>query len=223
MTANRRVLVAATLAAPVVIAATVAIALSGGGGGSTGHTRAPSGASPGSGAFLTAATMPQGLGRRPVPRFGLADARGGSFSSAQLAARPYVLTFLYVHCVDVCPLIGSEIHDALAKLGAHASRLSVIAISVDPRGDTRPAVNRWLAVHHEPANFHYLIGSTRQLAPVWKAFYVSPQTPGDPHSTHTAIIWLINRRGRLAALVPAGLPIDTNNLAHDLGVLIAQT
>jgi protein SCO1 len=99
----------------------------------------------------------------------------------------------------------------------------VIAISVDPRGDTCPAVKRWLAVHHEPANLYYLIGSARRLAPVWKAFYVSPQTPGDPRSTHTAVIWLINRRGRLAALVPAGVPIDTNNLAHDLDVLITKT
>jgi protein SCO1/2 len=123
----------------------------------------------------------------------------------------------------VCPLIGSEIHDALGKLGAQASKLNVVGISVDPRGDTRPAVKRWLAVHHEPANFHYLIGSAHELAPVWKAFYVSPQTPRDPRSTHTAVIWLINRRGRLAALVPAGIPIDTSDLAHDLGVLLAKT
>ena len=221
MRANRPLIVAAALALLVVIAASAAVALRG--GGSTSQTIGPPGASEGSGSFLTAAAMPQGLGGRPVPRFNLVDARGGTYSSTRLRGRPYVLTFLYVHCVDVCPLIGSEIHDALAKLGAQASGLNVIAISVDPRGDTRPAVKRWLAVHHEPANFYYLIGSARRLAPVWKAFYVSPQTPGDPRSTHTAVVWLINRRGRLAALVPAGVPIDTNNLAHDLDVLITKT
>ena len=212
-------IVVAALAFVVVIASSATILLSGSGGDgrtiATGATSAPSGP------FLTAATMPQGLSGRPVPRFTLLDARGGSFSSARLTRRPYVLTFLYVHCVDVCPLIGSEIHDALTKLGAQAGKLNVVGISVDPRGDTRPAVRRWLAAHHEPANFHYLIGSPRQLAPVWKAFYVSPQTPGNPRSTHTAVIWLINRRGRLAALVPAGVPIDTNSFAHDLRALIA--
>jgi protein SCO1 len=217
MRVNRPLIVAAALALLVVIAASAAIALRG--GGRTVQTIAQAGSGP----FLTAAAMPQGLGGRPVPRFNLADARGGTFSSSRLRGRPYVLTFLYVHCVDVCPLIGSEIHDALTKLGAKASGLTVVAISVDPRGDTRPAVKRWLAVHREPANFRYLIGPARQLAPVWKAFYVQPQTRGDPRSTHTAVIWLINRRGRLAALIPAGLPIDTNNLSHDLGLLIAKT
>ena len=178
--------------------------------------------STGSGPFLTASTMPQGLGGRAVPGFHLADARGGTISSKALRGRPYALTFLYVHCVDVCPLIGSEIHAALADLGPKEREMNVVAVSVDPRGDTRKAVQRWLELHQEPANFHYLIGSQRTLAPVWHAFYVSPQTPGDPHSSHTAVIWLINRRGKLQALISAGIPINITNLAHDFGVLINQ-
>ena len=177
----------------------------------------------GSGPFLTASTMPPGLGGRVVPSFDLTDARGGRITTTALRGRPYALTFLYVHCVDVCPLIGSEIHTALADLGPTAGKMNVIAISVDPRGDTRRAVGRWLALHQEPANFHYLIGSQRTLAPIWKAFYVSPQIPGDPHSSHTAIVWLINRRGQVQALISAGIPINTTKLAHDFGVLIKQT
>ena len=167
--------------------------------------------------------MPPGLGGRVVPSFDLTDARGGRITTTALRGRPYALTFLYVHCVDVCPLIGSEIHTALADLGPTARKMNVIAISVDPRGDTRRAVRRWLALHQEPANFHYLIGSERTLAPIWKAFYVSPQIPGDPHSSHTAIVWLINRHGQVQALISAGIPINTTKLAHDFGVLIKQT
>jgi hypothetical protein len=36
------------------------------------------------------------------------------------------------------------------------------------------------------------------------------------------VIWLINRQGRLAALISAGVPINTTNLAHDFRVLIDQ-
>jgi cytochrome oxidase Cu insertion factor (SCO1/SenC/PrrC family) len=109
------------------------------------------------------------------------------------------------------------------RLGSPGEEIGlVVAISVDPRGDTRTAVKRWLTLHQEPTNFHYLIGSQHALAPIWKAFFVSPQIPGDPQSSHAAIIWLVNRHDHLAALIPAGLPINTTNLAHDFATLQSQ-
>ena len=206
----------------LLVLAIIVVLVSGNRGGTSTTPQAASSPT-GSGPFLTASTMPPGLGGRVVPSFDLTDARGGRITTTALHGRPYALTFLYVHCVDVCPLIGSEIHTALADLGPTARKMNVIAISVDPRGDTRGDVRRWLTLHQEPANFHYLIGSQRTLAPIWKAFYVSPQIPGDPHSSHTAIVWLINRHGQVQALISAGIPINTTKLAHDFGVLIKQT
>lgn len=204
----------------VLIAAVIAVATQGSARRSTEFAHdAPATTT---GPFRTASTMPATLASRPIPQFDLSDARGGRFTDRSLRGQPYAITFLYVHCVDVCPLIGSEIHQALAKLGRAATRMTVVAISVDPRGDTRTAVNRWLTLHREPANFHYLIGSTRALTPIWKAFFVTPQTPGDPHSSYTAIIWLVNRHNQPAALIPAGLPINTTALAHDFATLERQ-
>ncbi len=206
----------------VLVLAIIAVLISRNDSGTSSSLSAPPSPT-GSGPFVTASTMPSGLGGRVVPSFDLTDAHGGRITTGALRGRPYALTFLYVHCVDVCPLIGSEIQTALADLGPNARKMNVIAISVDPRGDTPRAVRRWLALHHEPANFHYLIGPQRTLAPIWKAFYVAPQIPGDPHSSHTAVIWLINRRGQVQALISAGIPVNTTNLAHDFGVLIKQT
>ena len=85
MSANRRVIAAAALAVLVLIAASAAIAV--GGGGNTDRASAPSGASAGSGPFLTAGTMPQlaapgydfaAARRRPKPgrrRVSMSDAR----------------------------------------------------------------------------------------------------------------------------------------------------
>ena len=86
MRGNRPLIAAAALALLVGIAAGAAILLRGGAG--TRQTIPPDAASAGSGPFLTAATMPQGLGGRRVPRFTLLDARGGSFSSARLSWAP---------------------------------------------------------------------------------------------------------------------------------------
>ena len=220
MNRHRWIMVGLSTVLVVLIAAVIAVAIQSNAGRSTDstHDAAPTTTGP----FWTASTLPTALANRPIPQFDLSDARGGRFTGRSLRGQPYAITFLYVHCVDVCPLIGSEIHQALAKLGRAATRMIVVAISVDPRGDTRTAVNRWLEVHREPANFHYLIGSERSLSPIWKAFYVTPQTPGDPHSSHTAIIWLVNRHDRLAALIPAGLPVNTTDLAQDFATLERQ-
>src|SRR5262249_18698564 len=68
--------------------------------------------------------------------------------------------------------------------------------------------------------FRYLIGSRQQLAPVWRAWYAAPQIPGDPESAHTAIVWLVDAQGRLAAKVAAGSPFDTSGLADGVGPLL---
>lgn len=170
--------------------------------------------------FLAASTLPPQIVGRPAARFRLPDGRSGTLESSELGGRPYALTFLYTHCPDVCPLIGAEIHTALAALGAEERQINIVAVSVDPTRDTRGAVRAWLARHHEPANFHYLIGTYRQLRPVWKAYYAAAQNPRDPQSAHNASIWLIDRHGKIAALIDAGIPIKVGNLTHDFRVLI---
>jgi len=137
-----------------------------------------------------------------------------------LAGRPYLVTFLYANCPDVCPLIGAELRDMLRQLGRDADRVGVVAVSVDPRGDTPATVRAWLRREQEPAQFRYLIGSRQQLAPVWRAWYAAPQVPNDPESAHTAIVWLVDARGRLVANVPAGRPFDASDLAHDVRTLL---
>ena len=130
------------------------------------------------------------------------------------------MTFLFANCPDVCPLIGSQLRETLERLADDAPRVAVVAVSVDPRGDTPAAVRAWLARQRAPRRFHYLVGSQRELAPVWRAWYAAPQIPGDPESAHTAIVWLVDARGRLTAKVPAGRPFDASGLARDVRSLL---
>lgn len=211
-------------AAPALLLAALlcgALAFAGcGGSGSRGGGAATT-SSGGRGArFATAEPLPPGLGGKAAPRIRLADARGGAFDTRSLAGTPYLVTFLYANCPDVCPLIGAQLRDTLQRLGADARRVAVIAVSVDPRGDTQAAVRAWLRREREPAQFHYLIGSQHELAPVWRAWYAAPQIAGDPQSAHTAIVWLVDARGRLVAKVAAGQPFDTAGLARDVRALL---
>jgi len=162
-------------------------------------------------------------GSTPAPRMSLEDAASGeTFDTASLEGRPYMVTFLYTHCPDVCPLIGAELQAALRELGPEAKNVDVVAVSVDPRGDTRSAVQAWLKVHHEPSNFHYLIGSEEELEPYWEAWHVGPQIAGDPDSSHTAIIYPITRGGDIAAIINAGGQVPSSDLAYDFRSLLSS-
>jgi protein SCO1/2 len=169
-----------------------------------------------------AGQLPDGVRGRPAPRFRLRDARGGWLSTDELHGRPYALTFLYTDCPDVCPLIGQELGRALELLGGQASAVAVTAVSVDPEGDTREAVELWLRRLRLPGNFHYLLGTESELGPVWDAYFAAPQQPGLEESLHTASIWLVDRRGRWRAKFSAGVPVAPKDIAHDLRILLRE-
>jgi protein SCO1/2 len=166
--------------------------------------------------------LPPGVAGRPAPAFNLRDARGGMLNTAALAGKPYAVTFLYTKCKDVCPLIGDELRQALRLLGSQSRQVNVVAVSVDPRTDNLSSVQAWLAKHHEPANFHYVIGSDSQLKPVWNGYYVGPQPAGSTESRHSANIWLIDRKGRWRTKFSAGFPVNPSDIAHDMRLLIGE-
>lgn len=169
---------------------------------------------------LHGSVLPAALTERPAPAFRLADARGGVLDSRALRGRPYAVTFLYTRCPDVCPLLAQEIKAALQRMGPAAARITVVGISVDPRGDSPRAVRAWLRRQGLPDNFRYAVGSRRELAPVWRAYFTEPQIPDRPEtSTHTASVWLIGADGRPRAKYSAGAPVPIDDLAADLKTL----
>ena len=165
--------------------------------------------------------LPAGLAGRAAPRIVGRDQAGRPFDTTSLRGKAYAVTFLYTECPDVCPLIGEELQEALKELGPRARRAAVVAVSVDPHGDTPDAVARWLRTHHEPSNFHYLIGTRAALTPTWKAYFISPEVADRPSaaSTHTATVWLVDGRGRLRTNSSAGGLIAPADLVHDFTAL----
>jgi len=181
-----------------------------------GRDAAPAPGAPG----LRTSALPDGLARTAAPRIRLPDARGGTFDSRTLAGRPYLVTFVYTHCRDVCPVIGEDIAAALRRLGPRARGTAALAISVDPRGDTPAAARRWLATHRLPRQVHYLVGSREELAPVWQDWFLAPEGERRLDSaSHAAGIWLVDARGGLRGRWSAGAPVDPGDLAHDLAAL----
>lgn len=159
---------------------------------------------------------------RAAPSTDLPNYLGHRVSLSQYRGKALLVTFLYTHCPDVCPLITANLRVMQGQLGTRASRVQIVAISVDPRGDTPRAVGGFLRAHDMTGRMQYLVGSARQLGPVWASWYVGTQRDaGHPELVaHSAFVYGITASGRLATLYPANFsPAD---MAHDVPLLAAR-
>ena len=145
------------------------------------------------------------LGSTPAPDFLLKDQFGNSISLAQFKGKPVVLTFLYTHCPDVCPLTAEKLHTTMQSLGNNAQQVAVLAVSMDPKGDTATAAQNFSNVHKLGDYFHYLIGTHNELAPVWASYSVDAQAATSSGSVnHSSAIYVIDKQGHERVLLDNG-------------------
>jgi protein SCO1 len=158
-----------------------------------------------------------------APALRLRNYLGQPVDIAQYRGKPALVTFIYTHCPDVCPLITSNLRVAQNLLGADGrSRAQVIAVSVDSKGDNRRTVAAFLKAHEMTGRMQYLIGSTRELARVWRAWGVgSERDAKNPDLVeHSGVIYGITASGERATLYSARFkPAD---VAHDVPLLAAR-
>lgn len=206
----------AGLAALAVVSAVVMVALVSAGAFEGDETeRAPG---------LRGDALPEAINESRAPSVSLVDALSGEdFDTRDLRGEPYMLTFLYTSCVDVCPLIGADIRDAIADLGPEGERVTPVVVTVDPGGDTPARVRSWVERLRLPNNTRYLIGGRESLVPVWRDWYLIAQGANTLEArSHNASLWLIDADQRPRARYPGGVPIPVDDLSSDLGTLLAE-
>jgi len=150
------------------------------------------------------------LGATDAPDFTLTDrVSGRAITLSAHRGQVVALTFLYTTCPDVCPLTATRFRAAQAELQGVASRVTFIAVSVDPDRDTPKAVQDFSTAHGLAVNWYYLVGGRAQLSPVWNAYGIGVQA-GSTTVTHNDAVYLIDARGRERVLLHA------EDLARDL-------
>jgi protein SCO1/2 len=154
-----------------------------------------------------------------VPNFALHDQDGRRVSMQAERGKLVLLTFLYTECKDVCPLTAGNLNQAVRRLGADGKNVRVLAVSVDPVGDTPKAVRKFVREHRLLPQFRYLMGTARQLQPVWSAYNVKSIRRKAGDIDHTLYTLLIDRHGKARVIYDAGaLPFE---IAHDLRLVSA--
>ena len=136
-------------------------------------------------------------GTQPAPPIdALRDQTGHLFSLASVRGRSVAIVFFDSHCHQECPLEGRELAAAEQSLPP-AQRPVLVAVSVNPLdtpASAASAAKAWGLA--SVASWHWLMGTRKQLAPVWAAYhiYVSPHPVGGDIA-HTEAVYLVDRRG----------------------------
>ena len=161
------------------------------------------------------------LGSVSAPDFRLKDQFGNPISLAQFKGKPVVLTFLYTHCPDVCPLTAEKLRVSLQNLGGDAQHVAVLAVSMDPKGDTAAAAQNFSRAHKLGNYFHFLIGAHDELAPVWASYSVDAQAATSSGTvSHSSAIYVIDKEGRERVLFDNDF--SSGQLSADLKILLRE-
>jgi cytochrome oxidase Cu insertion factor (SCO1/SenC/PrrC family) len=163
-------------------------------------------------------------GASPAPVIDtLRDQTGQLFSLASLRGRSVAIVFFDSHCRQECPLEGRALAATDQSLPP-AQRPVLVAVSVNPvdtSASATSAAKAWGLA--SAASWHWLMGTRKQLAPVWAAYhiYVSPHPVGGD-IVHTEALYLVDRRGYMRSgyrypFVSGYVSSDLRTLARDRG------
>ena len=160
-------------------------------------------------AAFAGATRPADM---PRTDFAVRDEQGKPLRLAQMRGKPVVVTFLYTTCRDTCPLTAQQIRVALDDLGHD---VPVVAVSVDPANDTPRRARAFLVKQGLQGRMRWALGSAEELARLWKAYGIQPQSED---AEHTASTILLDGRGVQRVGFAASV-LTPNGLAHDIAKL----
>jgi len=160
---------------------------------------------------------------QPAPEFALKGSDSADVKLARFKGKLVLLVFGFTHCPEVCPTTLATLAQARKDLGAAAADVQVLYVTVDPERDDVERIRRYLAAFD--TSFVGATGQPDTLAAVRKRYGVMAEKKGEPGGgygmNHSTSVYLIDRAGKLRALMPYGH--EAKDFVHDLRLLLAAS
>ena len=138
-----------------------------------------------------------------------------------LRGKVVVLTFLDTKCREACPIIAGQIARTWSLLTpAERGQTVAIAVSTDPRDDTRPSIRAFLARHRAAGTIRYLTGAVPDMKRLWRRFQILSSLESGDADTHSAPVRIYGRDLTWLATQHAGADLSPRNLLHDIRVAL---
>jgi len=151
----------------------------------------------------------------------LTDHNGKPRTLADFRGKVVLVNFGYTQCPDVCPTTLADLAGAMKKLGADASQVQVLFVTVDPKRD-KPELLREYLPAFDPS-FLGLYGDADATKKVESDFRIYAQerpgkTPGTYTVDHAAQTFVFDRNGKLRLVMGYGMAPEA--IASDVRVLL---
>jgi protein SCO1/2 len=171
---------------------------------------------------VTAPTLKAGV-LSPVmaaPPLNVQGTDGRPVDLARFKGKVVLVAFGFSNCGEVCPITLATLAGARKKLGADASNVQVVYVTVDPERDTEAQMKKFLAAF-DPT-FIGGVGTRAQIDAAQKNWGISASKKTFPDGTysigHSSSVYMIDRNGGLRAVMPYGHTSD--DFVHDLRILL---
>jgi protein SCO1/2 len=158
---------------------------------------------------------------RLAPEFALHGSDGAEVTLARYRGKVVLMAFGFTSCAAVCPITLATLAEARSNLGEAADAVQVIFVTVDPERDDAARMKDYLEAF-DPS-FVGATGKPDALAVVRKNYGVTAikrGTGNDYVMDHSSSIYLIDRAGKLRAMMPYGHAAE--DFVHDIKLLLAQ-
>ncbi|MDR7270729.1 protein SCO1/2 [Pelomonas saccharophila] len=164
---------------------------------------------------------------QPAPEFALKGSDGAALNLARFKGKLVLLVFGFTHCPEVCPTTLATLAQARKQLGTDAADVQVVYVTVDPERDDLNRIRQYLEAFDKS-----FIGGTETpatLAVMRKRYGVVAEKIGAKQQAnantaygmnHSTSVWLIDRTGKLRAMMPYGH--EAKDFVHDLQLLLAS-
>jgi protein SCO1 len=158
---------------------------------------------------------------RQAPEFSLEGTDGHELRMSRYRGKVVLLAFGYSSCTAVCPVTLATLAAAQRELGPLASDVQVLYVTVDPEKDVPARLQAFLRKFD--ASFIGGTGTAAQLEGVRRDYGISAQKirAGDGYAySHSSFTYLIDRAGRIRALMPYGH--SPGDYVNDLRLLLKE-
>ena len=158
---------------------------------------------------------------RMAPDFSLQGSNGHELKISHYRGKVVLLAFGFTSCTEVCPITLNTFAVTRRKLGPVAADVQVVYVTVDPGRDVPARLSKYLGSFD--STFVGGTGTEDQLAAVRRNYGITAEKKviGDDYTyAHSSFTYLIDRSGRIRALMPYGHSPD--DYVNDLTILLKE-